>query len=693
MPLQDSIGLQANVLPPATPTLTFTPTTSVSSSTFTILDSAATVTADAATPVEAIRVSLSGTGTGVLGVVVNGALDSDNAKSTIGKIDFAYDATTKVLSLVDNTGNTAVGGDFQAVLRLVAYSGGTIGNTQSISVNLGRAIYSSENGHYYEFIKYDAASTKTWTASNTAASGKNFLGLTGYLATVTSADENKFMNDRIKEIGWIGGSSAGTLAETPGGRVWKWVTGPETGTTFWTGNQTGTAAQNQYTNWASGEPNNNDTGSNDPSKGNNEPYAHFLGNGTWNDYSNGRGEVQGYWVEYSTKTGLITDDDGLKGTRKTFSVTVADPNSTGTQDPGALDLVFYNPANGQISFAFVGADNNIVKVGLDLAGDTPKLIGSGNPAGSTESGANWKLISADVDVDQDKFKDLIIRSSANGQIVVLFGENRATTQRAYAYSRYAFVESAGQTLTNTQGWTIDFASNTLGANATAGLLWRNAGNGVAGVGGLTTTVDATKGGGMKVVHTPGAQWLNLGANSGWTAFGDGEFNSDATTREVLWRNNKTDDVTVWSYKADRSLASANAISFGGGAVRLKATEWTVVGITNVDGTGNDEIVWQSGTGVSIWKMTANNLTSGAIVTVGAGDRLKDVADVDKDGVLDLIGQNDTDGTVGFYTLTSTLGKKADRVTYTIGKAAYKPGKGTGNAGLELVNVAQYDTIA
>ena len=93
-------------------------------------------------------------------------------------------------------------------------------------------------------------------------------------------------------------------------------------------------------------------------------------------------------------------------------------------------------------------------------------------------------------------------------------------------------------------------------------------------------------------------------------------------------------------------------------------------------------------------MVANNYSSGVVLAVTtANDRLKDVADIDKDGVLDLIGQNDTDGTVGFYTLTSTLGKKADRVTYTLGKAAYKPGKGAGNAGLELVNVAQYDTLA
>ena len=681
------------------PTLTFNPTTSITSastSSFTILDANASVT-DNGNKLGAIRVSL-GTGTGSLGVSDGVTL---NAQGTLGAINYQYDSARQVLSLTDNTlGQTASSADFTQALKLVAYNAGstTIGASQDISVNLGRPIFSSANGHYYEFITYGtsaATKIKTWTAAKDDAINKNFLGLTGYLATVTSASENKFMNDRIKETGWIGGSSLGTVGTS---RVWKWVVGPETGTTFWNGNYPengGTPVAGQYANWAlptptspKGEPNNTILGNNDFTL-NQEPYAHFLIDGTWNDFADDNPSLQGYWVEYSTATGI--GSDGLESTRKNFNVTVTDPNATGTQDPKALDLAFYNPVNGQISFAFVGTENNIVKAGLTVTDDTPKLAWNKDLTMSTESGSIQKLISSEVDVDKDGIKDFITRDSTTGQIVVLFGENRTTTQRAYSYNRFAFVESEGKVLTNTQDWTIDFASNSLGANNTAGLLWRNAGNGLAGVGGLVATADITKPGFMKVVHTPGVQWLNVGANSGWTAIGDGEFNADQTTREVLWRNSKTTDVTVWSYKADRSLSSANAVSFGGGNVKVGA-EWTVVGINNVDGGTNDEIVWQRGVDVSIWKMTANNLVSGSVLTVGAGDRLKAIADVDKDGVLDLIGQNDTDGTVGFYTLTSTLGQKADRVTYTAGRAAYKPGRGAGNAGLELVNVSQYDTI-
>ena len=449
-----------------------------------------------------------------------------------------------------------------------------------------------------------------------------------------------------------------------------------------------TAATGQYANWSTGEPNNNNSGSENTAIGNTEPYAHFLVDGKWNDFTNVRSEINGYWVEYSTALG--TGDDGLGGTRKTFNITVADPNATG-QDPTALDLVYYDPATGQVSFGFVGSNLNIVG-----AADTPNLTYDPTSATSSAIGGNWKIISANIDVDADGFKDLIFRNTTGStEVLVAFGQTRDSTTRANAYTRFATVEYAGKVL-SVPSFTVDFASQKLGASNTPALLWRDAASGIVVVGNLLVT---TTGGVSKVTHQF-SNGFNIGAGSTWRAVGDGEFNADAATRELVWTNDVTGNVITWSLNNNRTiLNSYSFLSYNGNIVNVGtlASGYKVVGVANIDGAGNDEIVWQKGTSTVIWKMK-DRLIDGSIsvLTLSGPDRIKAVAKIDADTTLDLVGQNDTDGSIGVYALSEAAGGftlKGARSQYTLANAAYKPGKGTGGKNLELVNVAQYDIVA
>ena len=294
-----------------TPTLTFNPVTSVSTaSNFTVLDPAAIVT-DGGNSLNAIQLLL-GAGGGSLGISSAGVLSTTG---TIGLINYQYDSSKKLLTLRDNTaGQTALGTDFTTALRLVAYDRGTSleNATQALSVSLGSPVYSTGNGHYYEFI----SASIDWPTANTAANAKTFLGLTGYLATITSSAETDFLTPLFSINGWGGGTSAGTPGNA---RIWKWSAGPEVGVNFWNGNTTGTAPAGQYSNWLGGEPNN---GGQESSVTNLEPSMLLSGN-FYFKWADTAGTSPGYYVEYSTATG--TGVDGLAGTRQLSTFTIVSP--------------------------------------------------------------------------------------------------------------------------------------------------------------------------------------------------------------------------------------------------------------------------------------------------------------------------------------------------------------------------------
>lgn len=194
----------------------------------------------------------------------------------------------------------------------------------SITLGTGQLSYLPSNGHYYEYV---ASSGINWTKARDEAAAKSYYGLQGYLATLTAADEAQLAGAQAPGTGWIGGSDAATEG------TWKWVTGPEAGTTFWIGKTNGTTtAPIYYANWnAPNEPNN----STNSTKPNGEDYAHItapaVGNpGTWNDLPEAGDPItvynyypKGYIVEYGGMPGDPTLEIAA-------STTITIPRMTGT---------------------------------------------------------------------------------------------------------------------------------------------------------------------------------------------------------------------------------------------------------------------------------------------------------------------------------------------------------------------------
>ncbi|WP_372795264.1 hypothetical protein, partial [Lutibacter sp.] len=171
-----------------------------------------------------------------------------------------------------------------------------ISGEKHFSFTIDEANYLPSTGHYYEYIENIGI---TWTAAKTAAEGKDYYGLQGYLATITSIEEAQLSGEQAAGAGWIGGSDATTEG------VWKWVTGPapENGMVFWNGLSNGSSPLGIFSFWNTGEP--NQTGD--------EDYAHVTAPGvgvpgSWNDLSNngaasGNYQPKGYIVEYGGMPG------------------------------------------------------------------------------------------------------------------------------------------------------------------------------------------------------------------------------------------------------------------------------------------------------------------------------------------------------------------------------------------------------
>ena len=101
------------------------------------------------------------------------------------------------------------------------------------------------NGHWYEYVSTGSIFVGIgFEAARAAALGSSHLGLQGYLATITSAAEQTFIQSAFPFLlgfgatgnAWLGGSDAVVEGQ------WRWLDGPEAGQPF------------AYTNWLLGQP-------------------------------------------------------------------------------------------------------------------------------------------------------------------------------------------------------------------------------------------------------------------------------------------------------------------------------------------------------------------------------------------------------------------------------------------------------
>ncbi|QQS23246.1 peptidoglycan-binding protein [bacterium] len=285
--------------------------------------------------------------------------------------------TSGTLAMSTTTGLTFTGGSSgstvqfsgsltnvnNALATLTYTRPGTGSDTLEVSMVQPGEVFFETNGHLYKYI----SGTISWNSAVTAATGQTAYGSTGYLATITSQAENDFVAARISGDGWFGASDSAVEG------AWRWVTGPENGTQFWSGNGSGSVVGGQYNRWASGEP--NDAG------GNEDCAQFYVSSNFWNDLPCTH-NLAGYIVEFGA------DGDMPNVVAKNISITTTNEPTVNSFSPADNTTNIAANPNLVITFSSsvtVDTGNIVIKKASDDTTVETIAVGSGLVSGSGTS--------------------------------------------------------------------------------------------------------------------------------------------------------------------------------------------------------------------------------------------------------------------------------------------------------------------
>lgn len=295
------------------------------------------------------------------------------------------------------------------------------------------------NGHWYKVIQDNSISD--WNAASQYCNAQN-----GYLATITSAEENDFLYSYITQEGYS--SAYFGLSDAASEGNWTWNNGEEV----------------SYTNWHRNEPN---------SENSNEDYALFYykySDGSWNDGDFGNRTVSGgtaficEWGEYTVAPENAPAQEPIRTTsdeRDIVLVLDVSGSMSGTpleETKKAATKFISTILKEDASIGIVVYDDN-AEVLSDFSMDEEKLTGI--VSGITDRG------STNIDDGLTKANELLQYSNAEKKIIVLMSDGMPNCGRE-GDDLIAFADSIKDT--GTYIYTLGFFESVGGSKSSAQLL-------------------------------------------------------------------------------------------------------------------------------------------------------------------------------------------------------------------------------
>lgn len=292
--------------------------------------------------------------------VVGNSASTTPVKLLVSNGTLALGTTTGLTFTGDETGDeiyfSGTVANVNAALATLTYTrGGTGTDTLEVSLVEYGEVFFPGNNHIYMVVNENVTANNARTQAQTYTK----YGFQGYLATITSADENNYVKDRLSTAGWIGGSDAASEG------VWRWLDGPEAGQQFWSGAAGGSVTNDLYANWNTGEPNDYSTG---------EDCAQFLSGSTglWNDLPCNSSTIP-FVVEFGDESGeeLIASLDVALATVNAPTVASLSPadNATNVAIDSNLTITFsqdVSTSTGNILIKKTSDDTTVETI--DVAG-------------------------------------------------------------------------------------------------------------------------------------------------------------------------------------------------------------------------------------------------------------------------------------------------------------------------------------
>lgn len=326
-------------------------------------------------------------------------------------------------------------------------------NTGSIPGNVYIAVTATENpsgyyylpsnGHFYRPMSwpssgYSGTSSTIYTNLLSLATTQTFKGQTGYLVTITSQDEQNFVQANVP-----GSNILIALSDRNQEGVWKWDAGPEAGTTIKTSNSGGNVS-GQYNNWCSGEPNNWGSG---------EDYTvtKWGGGNCWNDFgppaSSFPGSISGYVVEFGTwsdpanqtftdfYTGFVTHQISCTAAQTPSSPTAVNGSRVGT---GTVSISATVPSGVTVDWYTSSSGGNPIVTGSSSY-TTPSISSTTKYYAQARNSTTGCLSSTRTEVTAS----VSINETINGVVSVPNGLTLRPTLKLY------LVENSNETLLQT----------------------------------------------------------------------------------------------------------------------------------------------------------------------------------------------------------------------------------------------------